>query len=764
MRVSALAWLFGFTMFVAALLLFSVQPIIGKMVLPILGGTPGVWNTCLVFFQSALLAGYAYAHLLSSKMGLRMQFAVQVLLFGALLLVLPITVPTGIQPPGSARFAPAIWLFGILVVSAGLPFFVVATTAPLLQRWFSISEHPRADDPYFLYAASNAGSLAGLVCYPLIVEPSLALPGQNWAWALGCAALGVLVLSCGIATGLRRGRGEHTSGEDREPGSPFVPEKLGAPSLPEAAWWVALAFIPSSWLLGVTAYITTDLAAIPLLWTVPLGIYMLTYILAFAPGSQRAAHVAPGFLPLVVVPLVMVLAAGLVQLFWMPLHLAAFFVGALVCHGQLAALRPPARHATAFYLAIALGGVLGGAFNALLAPLIFDRLIEYPLAVILACLASPGAARPIKPPTLTSRFSDLVLPAIVGGLTAVLVLSPQELIDSVLGIFGVMMAAGLGLYTCVTGLRRPVRFALTAAAVLLASGLARDPGGRVIYRQRDFFGTLRVLHDEKTNVHRLLQGNTLQGQQSRDPARRDEPSTYFTRSGPIGQIFAAIGQRLEAEPCPRVGVIGLGAGTLACYARAGPAWTFYEIDLAVVRIADDPRFFAYLADCRTRGAAVDVIVGDARRRLREAPEQSYDFLVLDVFSSDSIPVHLLSREAIRLYESKLSKRGLLALNITNRYLDLDPLLGLLASDAGLACRICYDVVVDNVEKQVGRQPSIWAVMARNVSGLGHLADHPAWRAPRMRRGASVWTDDYSDLASYLLLRGRRFPAGSGSVK
>ena len=763
MKVSALALLFGFTMFVAALLLFAVQPMIGKMVLPILGGTPGVWNTCLVFFQSALLTGYAYAHLISRKLSLRKQFAVHGVLFAALLLVLPISVPTGTEPPGSAGLAPAIWLFGILVVSAGVPFFVVATTAPLMQRWFSWSGHPRAHDPYFLYAASNAGSLAGLVCYPWVVEPSLALSGQSWAWALGCASLGVLVLGCGTEAARRQARGDDDS-EDPEASMPLVPDQPGAPSLREAAWWVALAFIPSSWLLGVTTYITTDLAAIPLLWTVPLGIYMVTFILAFARGSRRVVSLAPALLPLVVVPLVMVLAAGLVQLIWMPLHLAAFFVGAMVCHGQLATLRPPPRHATAFYLAIALGGVLGGAFNALLAPLIFDRLTEYPLAVIIACLASPGAARPIKTAASTSRFSDLILPAIVAGLTTILVLSPHELVDSLPGVIGVMLAAGLGLYTCVTGLRRPVRFALTAAGVLLASGLARDPGGRVIHRQRDFYGTLRVLHDEKANVHRLLQGNTLQGQQSRDPSRRGEPSTYFTRSGPIGQVFTFIEQGPAVEPGPRVGVIGLGAGTLACYARAGEAWTFYELDPAVVRLADDSRFFTYLADCRARGSRVEVILGDARRRLREAPEQSYELLVLDVFSSDSIPVHLLSREAIRLYQSKLSKHGLLALNITNRYLDLDPLLGLQAAGAGLVCRICYDVVVEDPEKQAGKQPSIWAVLARSVSDLGDLATDPWWREPRVRMGARVWTDDYSDLASYLVLGGRRFPARSGSVK
>ncbi|MGC8641545.1 MAG: spermidine synthase [Isosphaeraceae bacterium] len=746
-----MAWLFGLAMFLAAFLLFSAQPMIGKMVLPVLGGTPGVWNTCLVFFQAALLAGYAYAHLGSLGRGVRRSFLIHAILLVLPFLVLPITIPADLQPPDSAGMALPLWLFWVLVVAAGLPLFVVSATAPLLQRWFSLSRHPDAHDPYFLYAASNSGSLAGLFAYPLLIEPFLSLSRQRQAWELGFGVLGLLVLASGMLVRGIRFRSCQLADQDH------VSTSRPRPTPGDIARWAALAFIPSSWLLGVTTYITTDLVAMPLLWTILLGIYLVTYILAFARTSGWWTRAAAVSLPLVVVPLVLVLGAGLVQLFWIPLHLLAFFAGAMVCHGRLAASRPEATHATAFYLAVAGGGVLGGLFNSLLAPLVFDRLIEYPLAVVLACLVTPGIAGVVKPPRPASRLADLLLPLSVFGLVAILVKSPAEMVDSIPGMLGVMVASGLGLYACVTGLRRRVRFALTVAGFLLASGLARSPGGRLIHRERDFFGTLRVLHDPRANVHRLLEGSTLHGQQSLDAVARGEPSTYFTRSGPIGQVFAALESRLTEKPGERVGIIGLGAGTLACYARSGQRWVFYEIDPAVVRIARNPRYFTYLNDSQARGIDPAVVVGDARLRIREAPEQGYRLIVVDAFSSDVLPVHLISREAIRLYESRLAPGGILAINLSSRYLDLDPVVALQASDAGMVCRICHDIDVTDAERAAGKQPSIWAVLARTESDLGVLADSPRWQVPVPRPRARVWTDDYSDVASYLVPWGRRFP-------
>jgi hypothetical protein len=736
-------------MFLGAVLLFSIQPMIGKMVLPVLGGTPGVWNTCMVFYQAALLAGYAYAHLGTSWLGFRGQAGVHVVLLAAAWAFLPIAIAAapGAGAAASGRF-PAFWLFGVLVAGAGLPFFAGTATAPLLQRWYSLGRYAGSHDPYFLYAASNAGSLLGLMAYPWLIEPSLSLPRQGRAWTIGFAILSLMILAC-AATTWRAGRGD----ELRTPASDD-PRLASSPR--DVARWILLAFIPSTWLLAVTTYVTTDLAAMPLLWTIPLALYLLTYILAFSPATRWAPGVARAILPLAIVPLVMVLAMGLPHLFWVPLHGLAFFVGALVCHGGLAAHRPAARHATAFYLAIAAGGALGGVFNALVAPLVFDRIVEYPLAVVLGCLVAPGVAGTRVDRTPLSRLLDLLIPGVVFVLTVVLVLSGRGAVDTVGGALGIMAACGLGLYACATGLRRPARLALTVGGVLLASGLAPSPGGRVILRERNFFGALRVLEDAEANVHRLLHGNTLHGQQRLDPEGRREPSTYYTRSGPIGLLFAAIGPRLN-QPGSRVAIVGLGAGTLACYAMPGQRWKFYEIDPAVIRIADDPRFFTYLRDCRARGIDVDVVEGDARLRLEEAPEHAYGLIILDAFSSDAVPVHLLSREAVRLYRSKLAEGGLLACNASNRYLDLEPVMARQAEDAGLACRICYDVYPTPEEKRAGKQPTIWVVMAGSEADLGRLAADARWKVPRAREGARPWTDEQSDLASYLVPWGWRFP-------
>jgi hypothetical protein len=746
-----LAWLFGFTMLAAAFLLFSVQPMIAKMVLPTLGGTPGVWNTSMVFYQAALLAGYAYAHWGSRRLTATRQLAIHGLLLGLAVLFLPIVLPSELHPPSAGGVAPALWLFGLLIATAGLPMLAVAATAPLLQHWFSLSGHRDAHDPYFLYAASNAGSLAGLLCYPLVIEPGISLALQTRLWSLGFLAMVGLIAGCSV---LAVWRGSHRQACS----APDQTERHGPnPGWRDRAWWAVLAFVPSSWVLGVTTYVTTDLAAIPLLWTIPLALYLLTYILAFSRRFGEWTRFASAGLFLLSMPLVLVLSAGFVHLFWMPLHLVVFFLGALACHGRLAAARPATHHLTDFYLAIAVGGVLGGAFNALLAPLIFDRLAEYPLAVVLGCLLAPAVAPYRRARSARLQWLDVILPAIVLGLTSMLVIRPHEAMNTTVGMAGITAASGVGLYACVTGLRRPVRFALSAAAVLLASGLAPSPGGMLIHQERDFFGVLRVLYDPRANVHRFMHGSTLHGQQSLDPARRGQPSTYFTRSGPIGDVFGALTSRSRSQTGSRIAIVGLGAGTLACYAQPGQSWTFFEIDPAVARIAEDSRYFSYLSDAQARGVPIDVKLGDARLKLRETQGDRYTLIVLDAFSSDAVPVHLLTREAIRLYRDRLDEGGLLAFNLTNRYLDLDPLIGEQARGAGLVCRIRYDVNISAEEKEAGKQGAIWAVMGAREADLGTMVSDPRWQLPQARRGTRTWTDDDSNLLSYMIIGGRRFP-------
>ena len=732
--------LYAVTLFLGAALLFSVQPMVAKMVLPLLGGSPEVWNTCMAFYQAALLAGYAYAHLVTIRLGLRVQSALHLTLLILAFLLLPIGIPEGSTRALSPAADPTPWLLGTLLATVGLPFFAVAATAPLLQRWFAATGHPAAADPYFLYAASNLGSMLALLAYPLALEPSLNTRRQSEFWAASFVLLIALTTACAATTWSRHGAADlptETDGRGDDAERPGLRTWLG---------WVALAFVPSSLLLGVTTYLTTDIAAIPLLWVIPLALYLLTFILVFA-RRPTLAHGAARALPVAVMLLLPALCAGLVQPLWIPLHLLTFFLAALVCHGALARRRPAARHLTAFYLVLSLGGVAGGVFNALVAPRVFDRVAEYPLAIVLACAAWALAARPAG--TAAVRPRDVALLLVIFGLTAALVTDLGGCAETALGPLGVMIDSGLLTLVGATYRARPLRFALGVGALLLACGLAPGVDGRPLHKERSFFGVLRVTEVQPGNYHRLFHGSTLHGQQCLNRGRRREPLSYFTRSGPIGDVFAAFGRRPAGRRS--VAIVGLGAGSLAAYAEPGSHWTFYELDPAVVRIARDPRYFTFLSDCR---AATTLVLGDARLRLRHAPEHGYDLIVLDAFSSDAPPVHLLTREAFRLYLRKLAPGGWLVFNISNRYLDLDPVLGAQARDAGLTCRLRYDTKPTRAEKQQGKQASIWAVMAARAADLGPLADHPNWKPPRLRPGDTAWTDDYASLLPHFVLRSR----------
>jgi hypothetical protein len=786
----AIVVLFGLTSFLAAALLFSVQPMIGKMALPVLGGTPAVWNTCLVYFQVVLLLGYLFVHgvrrwsrinvgLRSAKgralaeRGPTFREAIAGLhlshneaserrrIHGTYLFVLAILLSLGfvLQPilirmsaraQSSVAEHPAAVLLTILGRSATLPLVMVAATAPLLQCWFALTPHPRARDPYFLYAASNAGSLLALVTYPLLIEPNLGLSAQSRAWRAGYLFLTILILFCGLAARkLAKSQADHSLVDDPDRrialGSHNGDDNLHPPTaLSIGLRWLVLVLIPSSWLMGVTTYLTTDLAAIPLLWSIPLALYLLSFVLAFAHSGRVVVHVAVRLLPFVIMPLVLVMSAGFAHAIWIPLHLFAFFVGSLACHGALAEARPPAQQSSNFYLTIAAGGLLGGVFTAIVAPLLFSKVIEYPLAMILACLVALGSKALRQQKAIAERVKDLVLPALVFVLTATLATNQAGMADSLPGVLGVMVASGLGLLACLTANRRPVRFALTAAAVLAASSFSTGASGQLLHAERSFFGVLRVTYDPKHSVRRLFHGTTLHGQQSLDAVASHEPSTYFCRSGPIGQVFAALDSRWDQREV-HVAVVGLGAGTLACYARAGQRWTFYEIDPAVSRIARDARYFTYLRD--SQATTTRIVEGDARLRLREAPDHSYQLIVLDAFSSDSLPVHLVSREAIQLYTSKLAEGGVLAFNLSNRYLDLEPVMGRQAADTGLFCLVGYDTAVTAAEKEAGKQPSIWAVMAEREHDLVSLVSDSRWRRPLLRPNTSAWTDDYSDIVS-----------------
>jgi hypothetical protein len=905
-------------LFVSATLLFLVQPMIGKMLLPMLGGTPAVWNTCMVFFQALLLAGYAYAHATTAWLGVRRQ---AVMHLGILLLpffTLSLAVDRSLLDYGEGSPIPRLLL--VLLFSVGLPFFAVSTSAPLLQKWFADTGHPAARDPYFLYGASNLGSMTALFGYPLGVEPLLTLANQRLAWRVGYGVLVVLTAACAACLWRTRPavRNQKSElGNDLRDRSAVEDSSLPTSDTRPLTFarrlhWVALAFVPSSLMLGVTTYITTDIAAIPLLWVLPLGLYLLSFILVFSRLPAGMHRLMVVLLPFLVLLLVLLMLVTLPLPIWCKIvvHLAALFVAAMVCHGELARDRPPTRNLTEFYLWMSVGGVLGGMFNALVAPVIFNGVVEYPVALVLACLLTPtleeekqsrlgpvlgtglmclflGVGIAMLIPALgrndldfkglsgsdglwlaatvlavavlvcravlgrktdrAARWLDLGLPAALGvlaiglnlglrittmhrGLDRLFAFVHQSLpswvpsrlarlfdLDST--IILVLFIFVLPVMLCYLFVKRPLRFGLGVGALLLAGSFCDLLDEDVLLRERSFFGVLHVT--DEGNFRRLEHGTTLHGQQrlrwdrsiltvaavnslaAAEPlgsvtllaAGQDfwfpgnAPQTYFHRTGPIGQVFAAHGAKFAGRP---IGLIGLGSGTLASYGQPGQKLTFYEIDPLVKRIALNSGRFTYVHDALDRGVAVDVVLGDARLKLEERADngspEKFALLVVDAFSSDAIPIHLLTREALGIYLDNLAEDGILAFHISNRYLDLEPVLGNLAADRGLAGFIEHD----GIGGIPGKAASSWVVMARrettfdglvhegrwqewqaknnwetgrdvlemlsafpdtggivHANGLVYLAlfEHlkAPWRRLKVRPEVGVWTDDYSNL-------------------
>jgi hypothetical protein len=763
--------LFAATLFVSATLLFLIQPLIAKMILPLLGGMPTVWITCMLFFQTVLLTGYLYAHAVSRRLGTRRQalLHVGVLLVPALalpLLTLPLQLLHGESAGGfgmpPAGTSPVPWLLGLLLVTVGLPFFALSTTAPLLQRWFAHTGHPSANDPYFLYAASNLGSMLALLGYPAVLEPSLALSEQSSVWIAGYGLLALLVAACAFVVA-RNGKDEGGRMKDENkailpaphPSSFILHPSAPTPSvtLRRRLRWVALAFVPSGLLYGVTTYLSTDLAGVPLLWVIPLALYLLTFILAF---SRRT--LVPPRLVILVLPVLILLHLGhvlshLIAPRWPPmlLHLVLFFTAALFCHGELARDRPTIGHLTEFYLWMSVGGVLGGVFNVLIAPLVFRMVAEYPLEIALACLFVPhlGGDRPRRDPVV-----NLGLPLLAGAVVAGLLALLPAWRDPTWTRIGLLVAPAIVIYLVVSRFTdRPLLFGLSTELVLLGGAvLALTAEGTEVYRERSFFGILRVIEEPKGKFVQLYHGSTCHGEQRRvgDPGEtwrrpdgsvidsRHIPRTYYHPSGPIGQVFDAFcGPRKKAQ----VALVGLGAGSLASYGEPGQTMTYYEIDPAVVWIAQDSGYFSFLADSR---AEIRIVLGDARLSLAaEPPDRKFGLIVLDAFSSDAIPVHLLTHEALReVYLPRLEKGGLLAFHISNRYLDLRPVLGDLAQEEPrLVCRI----ETDDANEQEGKDSSIWVVMARKEADLGPLVYDRRWKALPGSAGRRVWRDDYSNL-------------------
>lgn len=726
-RSRALVAMFGATIFLSAFLMFIVEPMIARMVLPLLGGAAAVWTTCLVFFQAVLLCGYAYAHGATTLLGARRHAAVHVGVVLLPLLFLPVGLASGTPPPSDN---PAGWLLLTLLTSIGLPFFALSTSAAVLQKWYSATDDDGAGDPYFLYAASNLGSFAALIAYPLFVERTFRLQHQAQLWTIGYTLLAALTIGCALAVWRRGAAGAAGI-------AAAASARLEAIGWGRRARWTVLAFVPSSLLLAVTSYMSTDVASVPLLWMVPLCVYLGTFVIAFSPSASSARRLASRFMPLAVIALALLLIAQMNQpvSLVIPLHLLVFGVIALACHGELAEDRPSPARLTEFYFWISLGGMLGGLFNALLAPVIFTGIVEYPLVLIVACLV-----RRVTPADVRGSWrGDVAWIALVGGAAALSVMLN--------GQFGsasrfLIIGAAIPALMAFGQQRRPLRFAGCIAALLLSGALVQSPFGRAIYADRTFFGVYRVRVDDRLNYRFMFHGPTLHGMQSTAEGKQSASLSYFHKDGPIGQVFAGVPRATDTA---EVAVVGLGVGSLASYAGPSQRWTIYEIDPAVEDVARNPAFFTYLRDCGTR---CDVVIGDARVSLARARPGQFGLLILDAFSSDAIPVHLLTREALALYLSRLAPGGVIALHISNLHLSLSPVLGRLAQDQGLAALWQQEPATAGSLTD-GKFPSEWMVMARTRGDLGALAADPRWTAPPVTAATPLWSDDFSNILSVL---------------
>ncbi len=729
---------FALTLLLSALLLFAVQPLVAKLLLPLLGGAPMVWNTCMVFFQALLLGGYGYAHWLTGQGSLRRQTLTHLVLLFLGLLCLPMALGQDVDPGGKT---PLLWLLGTLFGLVGVPFLVLSASAPLLQSWFSRSGHPAAKDPYFLYAASNAGSFLALLGYPLLAEPLLRLSQQTLGWSAG---YGLLVLCFG-AVALLSWR--NTSIATVPPETPTVAAPSPSATSAKPGWsqrgiWILLSLVPSSLMLGLTTYLTTDIASVPLLWTLPLALYLLTFILVFAKVGDRLTPLAARALPVAAVTVLFLLLgeikhpAGLL----VPLHLLVFFIITLALHGRLASLRPAPEHLTEYYLCMSVGGVLGGLLNTLVAPLVFKSVVEYPWAIALACLVAPPPEGKQPEKKLSHQ---LVWPMVAGILTALAAkflpgLSNQSHQVAMFVIFGLPLVAAFFLS------RRPLVFGLTLGAIIFGASFYTAIHGRTLHAERNFFGALRVTMDPEGRIHRFYHGTTVHGIQFVDPKLQDVPLSYYHQLGPVGAIMEFYERRKTVR---RVAVIGLGAGALAVYAKNDEAWTFYEIDPAVLRIAQDTNYFTYLERCGAK--QVNHKIGDARLLLRTEPDRHFDLIVCDAFSSDVPPLHLITKEALAEIKAKLAPGGMILYNISSRLLNFRPVLGNIAQELRLEGYSLNDVVKPDDTLRHGRYSAHWAVLAADPQTLQPLRGNKYWIPLQPEPDQPIWSDDYYNILGIL---------------
>jgi len=691
-----------------------------KMILPLLGGTPQVWNTAMVFFQVLLLAGYAYAHCTTKFLSIKVQAILHLILLIICFFILPIAIPDGQMPPLDK--APTKWQLSLMTITVGGPFFIISASAPMLQRWFSYSNHKDAENPYFLYAASNLGSMSALFLYPTIIEPLLDLKQQSYSWMFGYVLLLGLIIICVLSiwnTGTKKSNFKIINNKEI-----ITWSRRGK--------WLLMAFIPSSLLLGVTTYITTDIASAPLLWIIPLLLYIGTFVIAFARKvviSEKKASEYFGYLLIYI--LIYSIYSGGKGILFILLHMMLFFLAALICHSILSNTKPSTANLTEFYLTISFGGALGGIFNAIIAPSIFVVPIEYALALgVAVCM----------------RFSNIknepTRPIYIFlGLLAVLATIGVNNVDSswikIMLLF--VLLASLGIIN-----NTRWAFGISAAIIMFFSvptNFIKLLDRNTIHQERNFFGISRVINS-KENQRLFVHGTTIHGAQSLKKNEELVPTSYYSRLGPIGDLFRLADQGKSNQ---KVAVLGLGVGTTACYYKNGRSFDFFEINPEVINIAKNPEYFTFLSSC---GSPYEIIEGDARIELFKKEDENYDFILADAYSSDNIPIHLITREAIELYMKKLKPNGILGFHISNSYIDIEPVLTEIANSfsiKGYSKFVIEQTIEETNLKSEATQAFVFAMNRKQEEFL----KVNGWKLSRKRKGVGLWTDKFSNILTVL---------------
>ncbi|HEY4987336.1 MAG TPA: fused MFS/spermidine synthase [Bradyrhizobium sp.] len=717
--------------FISALLLFSVQPLFTKMVLPRLGGSPAVWSVAMVFFQTLLLAGYAYAHMLTQIRNRAIPVVIHLMLLVVALLTLPLSIASGWGEPPTSGYA--FWLLGLFVVSIGLPFFALAANNPLLQAWFVRTGHPAGPDPYFLYASSNIGSFLALLSYPLLVEPLFTLRTQNLMWTGGYGILIPSIAACGV---LLLGSPVR-SVADLEADGAHSP----APTWTLRARWIFLAAVPSGLLIAVTAHISTDVAAAPLLWVLPLSLYLLTWVLVFQSRPLVPHKWMLLLQPLAILGVIALLALGGEQNLLLTLggHQLCFFIIAMACHGELARTRPPANYLTGFYVALSFGGMIGGLFAGLIAPFSFSWVAEYPILLALAALCRPTVSDDRRLGNwywllLATLAMALIAPTLTPGKAFTWLEAHRFWVAIGVGLLALVLALGLNA-------DRWKIFATVALALMLIRLYPSDDGR--VETVRSFFGVHKIVVTPHGQYHVLMHGTTIHGAQKfqnddgTPVTGRPEPISYYHKDGGIGRAITAIRERKGAPL--RVAVIGVGSGTLTCASEPGETWKFFEIDQTMVDTARDPRYFTYIKNC---APDLKPVIGDARLTFAREPDGIYDLIIVDAYSSDAIPIHLATEEAMKIYKDKLAPQGAVLMHVSNRHLELASVIVGIADANNLKSWV-YSEDSGRDDEYIFATSVV--ISAREAADVGKLASSDVWTETEADENQRVWTDDYSNV-------------------